>query len=232
MSTFNYAYERGSTRAYRGGSYLHNIDPESPVVIRSWTFPAEVSVRNGFRLVVSKGDTVIEPSRVLRGGGWNYDASYARVAVRDNAVPAHADYDIGFRLTVDAEDLPVRVNRGGRWDEDADDVRNTIGLINSAARGYGHLGFRLTVDLDDDYNRGVRGGSWTTPDKISSRGFSNGPDVSYYNTHIGLRLVTEASVGQAFRGSGWYSGSGLRRAYRGVDKVPNVSIGIRTVRDT
>jgi hypothetical protein len=95
------------------------------------------------------------------------------------------------------------------------------------------VGFRLTVDMDyEDFNRGVRGGSWTTPDKISSRGFSNGPDVSYYNTHIGLRLVSEAGAGQAFRGSGWYSGSGLRRAYRGVDKVPNVSIGIRTVRDT
>lgn len=96
------------------------------------------------------------------------------------------------------------------------------------------VGFRLTVDMEDDadYNRGVRGGSWTTPDIISSRGFSNGPDVSYYNTHIGLRLVSEAGAGQAFRGSGWYSGSGLRRAYRGVDKVPNVSIGIRTVRDT
>ena len=227
MSTFNYAYERGSTRAYRGGCYLHNIDPESPVVIRSWTFPAEVSVRNGFRLVVSGS-----AHRVLGGGGWGSEASSAKVAFRCSRDPALDRDFIGFRLTVDAEDSPLRWNRGGRWDEDADDVRNTIGLINSAARGYGHIGFRLTVDMDDDYNRGVRGGSWTTPDKISSRGFSNGPDVSYYNTHIGLRLVSEAGVGQAFRGSGWYSGSGLRRAYRGVDKVPNVSIGIRTVRDT
>ena len=228
MSKFEYAYERGSTRAYRGGSYLHNIDSESPVVIRSWTFPAEVSVRNGFRLVVSGS-----PNRVLCGGGWASEASSAKVAFRCTRAPAFDRDFIGFRLTVDAKDSPLRVNRGGKWDEDADDVQNTIGFINAAGRGYGHLGFRLAVDMDDeDYNRGVRGGSWTTPDKISSRGFSNGPDVSYYNTHIGLRLVSEAGAGQAFRGSGWYSGSGLRRAYRGVDKVPNVSIGIRTVRDT
>ena len=148
MSRFNYAYERGSTRAYRGGSYLHNIDPESPVVIRSWTFPAEVSVRNGFRLVVSKGDTAIESRRVFRGGSWSNDASGARVASRTDDDPANAYRRIGFRLTVDAEDLPVRVNRGGRWDEDADDVRNTIGLINSAARGYGHIGFRVAKEMN------------------------------------------------------------------------------------
>ena len=148
MSTFNYAYERGSTRAYRGGCYLHNIDPESPVVIRSWTFPAEVSVRNGFRLVVSQGDTVIEPSRVLRGGSWGSGASFARVAFRNDGAPAGAHGDVGFRLTVDAEDSPLRWNRGGKWDEDADDVQNTIGFINAAARGYGHLGFRVVKEMN------------------------------------------------------------------------------------
>jgi formylglycine-generating enzyme required for sulfatase activity len=147
MSKFEYAYEKGNTRAYRGGCYLHNIDPESPVVIRSWTFPAEVSVRNGFRLVVSKGDTVIEPSRVLRGGGWGSEASSAKVAFQCTRAPAFNRDFIGFRLTVDA-DFPMRVNRGGKWDEDADDVQNTIGFINAAARGYGHIGFRTAKEMN------------------------------------------------------------------------------------
>ena len=147
MSTFNYAYERGSTRAYRGGSYRHNIDSASPVVIRSWTFPAEVSDRNGFRLVVSKGDTVIEPRRVFRGGSWSNDASGARVTSRTDDDPANAYRRIGFRLTVDA-DFPMRVNRGGKWDEDADDVQNTIGFINAAGRGYGHIGFRVAKEMN------------------------------------------------------------------------------------
>ena len=148
MSKFEYAYERGSTRAYRGGCYLHNIDPESPVIIRSWTFPAEVSVRNGFRLVVSKGDTVIEPRRVVRGGSWFFGASFARVAARGINDPANASGYFGFRLTVDAEDSPLRWNRGGKWDEDADDVQNTIGFINAAARGYGHIGFRTAKEMN------------------------------------------------------------------------------------
>lgn len=143
MSTFDYAYERGSTRAYRGGSYLHNIDSESPVVIRSWTFPAEVSVRNGFRLVVSGS-----PNRVLCGGGWGSEASSAKVTFRCTRAPACDRDFIGFRLTVDAKDSPLRVNRGGKWDEDADDVQNTIGFINAAARGYGHLGFRVAKEMN------------------------------------------------------------------------------------
>ena len=40
--------------------------------------------------------------RVLRGGGWIYDASYARVAIRGSRDPAHAFdfYSVfGFRLS-------------------------------------------------------------------------------------------------------------------------------------
>ena len=36
--------------------------------------------------------------RVLRGGGWYYDASGSRVSRRDNDTPVDRYYRIGFRL--------------------------------------------------------------------------------------------------------------------------------------
>lgn len=49
----------------------------------------------GFRLV---HDSEI---RVFRGGGWDFVASYARVAIRLSGAPALAYDGIGFRLTRD-----------------------------------------------------------------------------------------------------------------------------------
>ncbi|HRW93943.1 MAG TPA: formylglycine-generating enzyme family protein, partial [Thermotogota bacterium] len=36
--------------------------------------------------------------RVVRGGSWNFDASYCRVAFRDNISPGSSDYYLGLRL--------------------------------------------------------------------------------------------------------------------------------------
>ena len=36
--------------------------------------------------------------RVLRGGAWNYDAEYARVADRFGNEPGDRDINVGFRL--------------------------------------------------------------------------------------------------------------------------------------
>lgn len=37
-------------------------------------------------------------SRIIRGGSWNNDASYARISYRGNASPGYRSNDIGFRL--------------------------------------------------------------------------------------------------------------------------------------
>lgn len=42
-------------------------------------------------------------SRVIRGGSWNYDASYCRVACRSYSNPTYRYYYVGFRLVQDLE---------------------------------------------------------------------------------------------------------------------------------
>lgn len=38
--------------------------------------------------------------RMLCGGGWNYDAQYCRVSIRDYFSPGNRSYDLGFRLAL------------------------------------------------------------------------------------------------------------------------------------
>jgi formylglycine-generating enzyme required for sulfatase activity len=42
-------------------------------------------------------------ARVLRGGGWNNDADYCRVAYRHHYGPGTRTFDVGFRLALDSE---------------------------------------------------------------------------------------------------------------------------------
>jgi predicted outer membrane repeat protein len=39
-----------------------------------------------------------DPTRILRGGRWDFDASYATVSYRIHGDPRYADYGVGFRL--------------------------------------------------------------------------------------------------------------------------------------
>jgi iron(II)-dependent oxidoreductase len=41
-----------------------------------------------------------DDNRVVRGGAWSYNSSYARCAFRNNLHPVNRSYDIGFRVVV------------------------------------------------------------------------------------------------------------------------------------
>jgi formylglycine-generating enzyme required for sulfatase activity len=43
-------------------------------------------------------NTVSQPYRVLRGGGWHYQGSFATVTSRDGPEPAYTNFNYGFRL--------------------------------------------------------------------------------------------------------------------------------------
>ena len=40
----------------------------------------------------------VSSNRVIRGGGWDSPASYARVSDRDGDAPGTRDFNLGFRI--------------------------------------------------------------------------------------------------------------------------------------
>ena len=44
------------------------------------------------------GPVLVDGDRILRGGGWDFDASYCAVAYRDNIMPHFRSFYVGFRV--------------------------------------------------------------------------------------------------------------------------------------
>lgn len=79
----------------RGRSYWFPFPQDGAATAHMMTDEEEQST--GFRLVHDSA------GRVLRGGGWDFSAQFAREAIRLSFFPGDRDGSLGFRLVFDRE---------------------------------------------------------------------------------------------------------------------------------